>query len=258
MTSPSAASSAEFALNWGTQLALSSLEIPLLIDNARFDTLLKASDWHAKLAEIINQCMLPEGGLESAAALASAAGGAASAASASTRGGGRGRGRGRGRGNRGDAPLDTGAAASSASSASTSAAAAETDSPALSREVMERIAESIYADPSAQKYLDELFLPDPGMRIGSDSVGQLFCDSFGFVALLNDMAPFFPFDLAEFVINAEEDEDDEDAGFENEDSGGEAMPSPTPSVAVASTPAAFDYSLFDDENLLDEVLETSS
>ena len=169
MTSPSAASSAEFALNWGTQLALSSLEIPLLIDNARFDTLLKASDWHAKLAEIINQCMLPEGGLASAAALASA-GGAASAASASTRGGGRGRGRGRGRGNRGDAPLETGAAASSASSASSSAAAAETDSPALSREVMERIAESIYADPSAQKYLDELFLPDPGMRIGSDSI----------------------------------------------------------------------------------------
>jgi hypothetical protein len=170
VASPSAASSAEFALNWGTQLALSSLEIPLLIDNARFDTLLKASDWHAKLAEIINQCMLPEGGLASAAALASATGGAASAASGSTRGGGRGRGRGRGRGNRGDAPLETGSAASSASSASASAAA-ETDSPALSREVMERIAESIYADPSAQKYLDELFLPDPGKLIGIDSIG---------------------------------------------------------------------------------------
>jgi hypothetical protein len=35
------------------------------------------------------------------------------------------------------------------------------------------------------------------------------------------------------------------------------MPSPTPSVAVAAMPA-FDFSLFDDDNLLDEVLETSS
>ena len=74
------------------------------------------------------------------------------------------------------------------------------------------------------------------------------------------MVPFFPFGHSEFVIDAEEDEDEEDAGFENEDSGGDAMPSPTPSVAVAATPApaAFDYSLFDDDNLLDEVLETSS
>jgi hypothetical protein len=32
----------------------------------------------------------------------------------------------------------------------------------LSDDVMQKIAESIYADPGAQKYLDQLFMPDPG------------------------------------------------------------------------------------------------
>jgi hypothetical protein len=67
------------------------------------------------------------------------------------------------------------------------------------------------------------------------------------------------FRKAEFVIDADEDEDDEDAGFENEDSGGDTLPSPKAAATAApSAPAAFDFSLFDDDSLLDEVLETSS
>jgi hypothetical protein len=115
--------------NWGSMLALSSLEIPLHIDNQKFDTLLKASDWHAKLADLINQCMLP------------------TETTTTTR----------------QSPAKSKSKGRQKVKATRSVpTVSSTAMASLSDDVMQKIAESIYADPGAQKYLDQLFMPDPG------------------------------------------------------------------------------------------------
>jgi hypothetical protein len=196
---------------------LACLEIPLQVDQARFEALLEASDWHEKLAHLINQCILPP--QPSSSTLSSSLlskeikrqasnkvgpdtvvkdntaksyalsspidlptapnsideSNSSSSSSTSTRRSVSLRTRGKQKSQQQPTASSELPSSSSSSSSSSSPPPSASFPPAtpphpllasLSQDMLDLIADSIYADPSAHQYLEKLFQPDPGILPG--------------------------------------------------------------------------------------------